>query len=97
VAVPLTIPARRVLLVEDQAAVRTLASATLEREGFDVLAVEASAKAISHFAGFDPDVLVADIDVNFAIVQFALAELFAHFLPRTLEAVIDRAPACLRQ
>ena len=38
-AQPITIPARRVLLVEDQAAVRTLASATLEREGFDVLAV----------------------------------------------------------
>lgn len=60
----MTIPARRVLLVEDQAAVRTLASATLEREGFDVLAVESSAKAISHFGGFDPDVLVADIDLG---------------------------------
>jgi len=44
--------------------VRTLASATLEGEGFDVLAVESSAKAISHFGGFDPDVLVADIDLG---------------------------------
>jgi len=60
----MTIPARRVLLVEDQAAVRTLASATLEGEGFEVLAVESSAKAISHFGGFDPDVLVADIDLG---------------------------------
>ena len=60
----MTIPARRVLLVEDQSAVRTLASATLEGEGFDVLAVESSAKAISHFGGFDPDVLVADIDLG---------------------------------
>ena len=91
----MTIPARRVLLVEDQAAVRTLASATLEREGFDVLAVESSAKAISQFAGFDPDVLVADIDLGERPNGVELATILRAQAPYVAIVFLTNYPAAL--
>lgn len=91
----MTIPARRVLLVEDQAAVRTLASATLEREGFDVLAVESSAKAISHFAGFDPDVLIADIDLGERPNGVELATILRAQAPYVAIVFLTNYPAAL--
>lgn len=57
-------PARTVLLVEDHSLTRGLVQRSLEAEGFTVVAVESSRRAIREFDAIDPDVLVADIDLG---------------------------------
>lgn len=56
--------ARRALLVEDTTPVRTLLAATLEGAGFEVVACASSSEALKSFGRFDPDVLIADIDLG---------------------------------
>lgn len=55
---------RRALLVEDAVAIRTLLAAALDSAGFDVLPCESSNAAIRSFGSWDPDVLIADIDLG---------------------------------
>lgn len=57
-------PARKVLLVEDQTPIRTLLAETLERTGLDVTACGSSKAALAAFPNFDPDLLIADIDLG---------------------------------
>ncbi|MCA0379990.1 MAG: response regulator [Actinobacteria bacterium] len=55
---------RRVLVVEDQGVMRGLVRDLFERSGFETLAVASAAEAFAAFAEFDPDALVADIDLG---------------------------------
>ncbi|WP_460740635.1 response regulator [Microbacterium neimengense] len=55
---------RRVLVVEDQAAMRLLVCETLNQHGFETRGAEGAAEATRLFAEFDPDVLLADIDLG---------------------------------
>jgi DNA-binding NarL/FixJ family response regulator len=55
---------RRIMVVEDQAALRTLVTATLERAGFDVAAHANAPDALADFSGWDPDALLADINLD---------------------------------
>lgn len=55
---------RRALLVEDVTPMRTLLAAALEGAGFSVVACSTSNQAIKAFGRFDPDVLIADIDLG---------------------------------
>ena len=55
---------RRALLVEDTTPLRTLLAASLEGAGFEVVACRSSSEAIRAFGRFDPDVLIADIDLG---------------------------------
>lgn len=56
--------ARRVLVVEDQAAMRVLVVDLLQRHGFEVVGAASPDEALEAFDGFDPDALVADIDLG---------------------------------
>lgn len=89
------IPSRRVLLVEDQATVRTLAGATLEHEGFDVLAVGSSAVALARFPEFDPDVLIADIDLGERPNGVELATILRAQAPYLAIVFLTNYPAAL--
>jgi DNA-binding NarL/FixJ family response regulator len=55
---------RKVLLVEDQTAIRTLLTDTLERAGFEVVSCSSAKAALSAFSRLDPDLLIADIDLG---------------------------------
>lgn len=58
------VPARTVLLVEDEAMSRTLLAGVLEAAGFEVTAVASADQAIEAFIAIDPDALVTDIDLG---------------------------------
>lgn len=55
---------RRVLVVEDQAAMRLLVCEMLNQHGFETRGAESAAEATRVFSEFDPDVLLADIDLG---------------------------------
>jgi DNA-binding NarL/FixJ family response regulator len=55
---------RRVILVEDQPIVRVLVAESLRQAGFDVSAHGDARSALEAADRFDPDVLVADIDLG---------------------------------
>lgn len=55
---------RRVLVVEDQAALRTLACELLTRNGWDATGAASADEAMRLFAEVDPDALVTDIDLG---------------------------------
>lgn len=55
---------RRVLVVEDQSALRTLICDSLERHGWQALGVANADDALLQFAEFDPDALLTDIDLG---------------------------------
>ena len=57
-------PGRRILLVEDQTPIRVLLSETLEAAGFEVTSCNSAKQALSAFGKFDPDLLIADIDLG---------------------------------
>ena len=57
-------PHRSVLVVEDQAALRTLIAATLEQANFTVTACGSAAEAVAAFGKADPDVLLSDIHLG---------------------------------
>lgn len=52
------------LVVEDQAALRTLICAALEGHGWEVKGVADADEALREFAEFDPDALLTDIDLG---------------------------------
>ena len=55
---------RRVLVVEDQPAMRVLLCDMLAHRGFEVTGAADAAEATTLFAGTDPDVLLTDIDLG---------------------------------
>ena len=80
--VPLPISRKTVLVVEDDALVRALASRALEDAGFAVLEVASAEEALG-FALMDVafDALVTDIGLAGAIDGFELAETLAEMRP----------------
>ncbi len=55
---------RRVLIVEDQAALRMLVAEMLSGRGWETATASDAAEATRLFAQFDPDVLLTDIDLG---------------------------------
>lgn len=55
---------RRVLVVEDQPLMRALVGDTLTHAGFVVRTAGSAVEALTEFDGFDPDLLVTDIDLG---------------------------------
>lgn len=55
---------RRVLVVEDQPLMRALVGDTLTHAGFVVHTAGSAVEALTEFDGFDPDLLVTDIDLG---------------------------------
>jgi DNA-binding NarL/FixJ family response regulator len=58
------VPPRRILVVEDHDAMRTLLGGTLRSLGFEVEAVSDARSAIRQMDRFDPDGVVLDIDLG---------------------------------
>ena len=58
------VPARSVLLVEDEAMSRTLLAGVLEAAGFEVATAFSADDAIEAFIASDPDALITDIDLG---------------------------------
>lgn len=55
---------RRVLVVEDQSALRALMCDTLQRHNWEVKGAADAEEALKEFAEFDPDALLTDIDLG---------------------------------
>lgn len=72
---------RRLLVVEDQGALRALLSAHLQQQGFTVVATSSAAEAVEAFAEFDPDALIADIDLGTRPDGVELALLLRRMAP----------------
>lgn len=89
------VPPRRVLLVEDQAAIRTLATTVLRSAGFEVFAAATAAEAIADFTGIDPDVLVADIDLGERPNGVELATILRAQAPYLSIVFLTNYPAAL--
>ncbi len=69
------------ILVEDQPLVRMLVADTLRRSGFDVSEHADAHSALEAADGFDPDVLVADIDLGTRPDGIELAVILRSRLP----------------
>ncbi|MCI0157372.1 response regulator [Leifsonia shinshuensis] len=72
---------RRVLVVEDQGALRTLVCDLLERRGFETAAAVDAADAMRRFAEFDPDALLTDIDLGTRPTGAELASMLSEIAP----------------
>lgn len=64
VGIPRTMPARRVLLIEDEGLLRSLLASALESAGFEVHACATAAQAQAAVGAFDPDAVISDIDLG---------------------------------
>lgn len=73
---------RRVVLVEDQPIVRMLVAENLRRAGFDVSDHADARSALQAADAFDPDVLVADIDLGSRPDGIELAVILRARLPQ---------------
>lgn len=72
---------RRVLVVEDQAALRMLVCDMLERCGWETAAAADAAEAARLFAEFDPDALLTDIDLGSRPSGAELASMLSELAP----------------
>lgn len=72
---------RRALVVEDQAALRTLVVEMLAREGWQAVGAANAVDASRLFTQFDPDVLVTDIDLGSRPTGAELALMLAQLAP----------------
>jgi|DEB0MinimDraft_12_1074336.scaffolds.fasta_scaffold01955_4 DNA-binding NarL/FixJ family response regulator len=59
-----TVPPRRVLVVEDEGLIRAMLKDMLTAAGFDVIAVAGASTAVQEFPRFDPDAILCDIDLG---------------------------------
>jgi len=72
---------RRVLVVEDQSALRMLVCTVLRHHGWEVQDAADAAEAMRAFAEFDPDVLLTDIDLGSRPSGAELAVMIANLAP----------------
>jgi CheY-like chemotaxis protein len=61
---PSVLPARRLLLVDDEADVRELMTSVLESNGYEVIAVESGAEALAFLARDTPCLMLLDLEMD---------------------------------
>ncbi|KXC05575.1 response regulator [Microbacterium hominis] len=83
---------RRVLVVEDQAALRMLVCDLLERHGFETASAADAATATRLFADFDPDALLTDIDLGSRPSGAELAAMLAELAPHLAIVFLSSYP-----
>lgn len=83
---------RRVLVVEDQAALRILVCDLLERQGFETAAAADAATAAQLFTEFDPDVLLTDIDLGTRPSGAELAAMLTGLAPHLAVVLLSSYP-----
>jgi DNA-binding response OmpR family regulator len=82
----------RVLLVDDDEAVRTIMSATLERKGFDVVPAASVTEALKFIITERFDVLITDLHMPNPSDGFAVITAMRHSQPDTLTLLVSGFP-----
>src|SRR5208283_2285774 len=83
----------RILLAEDDDAVRGMLQATLERDGFDVVAVANVREALSRIASETFDALLSDMHMPHAGDGFTVVSAMRHTHPQAVILVLSGYPA----
>lgn len=83
---------RRVLVVEDQGALRMLVCDLLERHGFQTAAAANAAEATRLFTEFDPDALLTDIDLGSRPSGAELAAMLVELAPHIAVVFLSSYP-----
>ncbi len=83
----------RVLLAEDDDAVRDMLRTSLERDGFEVVAVANVCEALSRIAAEKFDVLLSDLHMPQAGDGFTVVSAMRHTHPRAVTLVLSGYPA----
>jgi len=82
----------RVLLAEDDDAVRDMLRTSLERDGFEVVAVASVCEALSRIATENFDVLLSDLHMPLAGDGFTVVSAMRHTHPRAVTLVLSGYP-----
>ena len=82
----------KLLLAEDDDAVRGMLQAALERDGFDVVAVSNVREALSHIATEDFDALLSDLHMPHAGDGFTVVSAMRHTHPEAVTLVLSGYP-----
>jgi CheY-like chemotaxis protein len=83
----------RILLAEDDAAVRDMLQAVLERDGFEVVAVAGVREALSRIASESFDALLSDLHMPHAGDGFTVVSAMRHTHPEAVTLVLSGYPA----
>ena len=86
---------RRVLVVEDQPAMRVLLCDMLAHRGFDATGAADAAEATRLFADIDPDVLVTDIDLGSRPSGVELASMLTGLAPHLAVVFLSSFPGAV--
>jgi DNA-binding response OmpR family regulator len=82
----------RVLLAEDDNAVRDMLRVSLERDGFEVVAVASVCEALSRIASETFDVLLSDLHMPLAGDGFTVVSAMRHTHPQAVTLVLSGYP-----
>src|ERR1700720_5026834 len=82
----------KILLAEDDNAVRGMLQATLERDGFDVVPVSGVREALSRIAAEDFDALLSDLHMPHAGDGFTVVSAMRHTHPKAATLVLSGYP-----
>ena len=82
----------RVLLAEDDNAVREMLRISLERDGFEVVAVASVCEALSRIASENFDVLLSDLHMPLAGDGFTVVSAMRHTHPQAVTLVLSGYP-----
>jgi DNA-binding response OmpR family regulator len=82
----------KVLLVDDDDAVRAMMKATLERKGFDLVAVSSVTEALRHITTESFDVLITDLHMPNPSDGFAVVTAMRHSQPDALTLLVSGYP-----
>src|SRR5580693_3281332 len=83
----------RILLAEDDDAVRDMLKAALERDGFEVVAVANVCDALRSIATENFDALLSDLHMPNAGDGFTVVSAMRHTHPQAATLVLSRYPA----
>jgi DNA-binding response OmpR family regulator len=83
----------RILLAEDDEAVRSMLFETLERDGYEVIAVSSVRDALQCIATQSFDLLLSDLHMPHAGDGFAVVSAMRHTHPRAVTLVLSGYPA----
>src|ERR1700723_1803129 len=84
--------AHRVLLVDDDAAVRSMMTQGLERKGFEVVAAGSVTEALKRIATESFDVLITDLHMPEPGDGFTVVSAMRHFQPNALTMLVSGYP-----
>jgi len=84
--------AHKVLLVDDDDAVRAMMNATLERKGFDVVAAASVTEALKRITSEAFDVLITDLHMPDAGDGFTVVTAMRHSQPEALTLLVSGYP-----